>query len=197
MLKQTKLTKMTAGTMNRCLKTRTNIFPLLLLCLMLSAVAMNVQAADLKIGFVNAALVLEEAPQADAARAELEKEFSPRDNTLVEAQKAVRGLEDKLARDGAIMSKSERRKLERDIIARKRDLKRNQEEFREDLNIRRNEAFDKLRRRVFEVINDIAKKEKYDLIVSDGVVYADDRINITGKVVERLKQEFKQAAKKK
>ena len=58
------------------------------------------------------------------------------------------------------MSESERRKLERDIVSRKRDIKREQEEFREDLNIRRNESFDKLRRRVYEVIVDIAKKEK-------------------------------------
>jgi len=53
-----------------------------------------------------------------------------------------------------------------------------------------------LRRRVFEVITDIAKKEKYDLIVSDGVVYANDRIDITAKIVDRLKQEFKNNAKK-
>lgn len=163
-----------------------------LLCLL----TIGVQAAEMKIGFVNAARVLEEAPQADAARDQLEKEFSPRDKALVKTQKQVRDLEDKLARDGAIMSESERRKLEREVISQKRDLKRSQDEFREDLNIRRNEAFDKLRRRVFEVITDIAKKEKYDLIVSDGVVYANDRIDITAKIVNRLKQEFKSKAKK-
>jgi outer membrane protein len=153
-------------------------------------------AAELKIGFVNAAQVLEAAPQADAARKRLEKEFSPRDKKLVASQQAVHKLEEKLGRDGAIMSESERRKLERDILSQKRELKRAQEEFREDLNIRRNEAFDKLRRRVFEVINDIAKKEKYDLVVSDGVVYANARIDLTKTVVSRLKQEFKAAAQK-
>lgn len=155
-----------------------------------------VAAAEMKIGFVNAARVLEEAPQADAARARLETEFSPRDKKLVDSQKTVRSLEEKLARDGAIMSEAERRKLERDILSRQRELKRVQEEFREDLNIRRNEAFDTLRRRVFEVINDIAKAEKYDLVISDGVVYATDRIDITGKVVEQLKKEFAAATKK-
>lgn len=166
------------------------------LTLLLAFVAFGLQAAELKIGFVNAAQVLEEAPQADDARKRLEKEFAPRDKTLVKSQKAVRKLEEKLTRDGAIMSESERRKLERDIISKKRDLKRSQEEFREDLNIRRNEAFDKLRRRVFEVITDISKKEKYDLVVSDGVVYADKRIDMTEKVVARLQQEFKQSSKK-
>jgi len=162
----------------------------------LSVIGTNTFAAEIKIGFVNAAQVLEQAPQADAARKRLEKEFSPRDKKLVSAQKKVRKLEEKLTRDGAIMSESERRKLERDILAQKRELKRAQEEFREDLNIRRNEAFDKLRRRVFEVINDIAKSEKYDLVVSDGVVYATDRVDITSKVVARLQNEFAAASKK-
>lgn len=158
--------------------------------------SVSAQAADLKIGFVNAPKVLEQAPQAEAAQQALQKEFSPRDKAIVEGQKEVRKLEDKLARDGVIMSDSERRKLERDIVSRKRDLKREQEEFREDLNIRRNEAFEKIRNIVRDAINDIAKKEKYDLVVGEGVIYADNRIDITDKVVARLKQEFNKSAKK-
>lgn len=175
---------------------RSRWLPLVFSAALFSLMGAEASAAELKIGFVNAAQVLEAAPQADAARSLLEKEFSPRDKKLVESQKEVAKLEEKLTRDGAIMSESERRKLERDILSQKRELKRVQEEFREDLNIRRNEAFDKLRRRVFEVINDIAKKEKYDLVVSDGVVYADDRIDITGKIISQLKQEFKAPANK-
>lgn len=160
---------------------------------MLSA---NVLAADLKIGFVNAPKVLEQAPQAEAAQKALQKEFSPRDKAIIEGQKEVRKLEDKLARDGVIMSEKERRKLERDIVSRKRDLKREQEEFREDLNIRRNEAFEKIRNIVRDAINEIAKTEKYDLIVGEGVIYADGRIDITDKIVARLKQEFNKSVKK-
>jgi outer membrane protein len=149
------------------------------------------QAADLKIGFVNAARVLEESPQAEEARSQLEKEFSPRDKKLIGAQKEVKALEDKLTRDGAIMSDAERRKLERDIVSRKRDLKRDQDEFREDLNIRRNEAFEQLRRRVFEIIVALSKEQKFDLIVSDGVVYASDRVDITDTVIKRLAADYK------
>lgn len=178
---------------------RLSFLKVLVACLLgtLWIMSTNVSAAGLKVGFVNAAKVLEQAPQADAARAALEKEFSPRDKSLLKSQKEIRNLEDRLSRDGAIMSEPERRKLERDIVSRKRDIKREQEEFREDLNIRRNESFDKLRRRVYEVIVDLSKKEKYDLVVSDGVVYADKRINITDKVVERLKQEFNRSKKNK
>ncbi|HEY5604767.1 MAG TPA: OmpH family outer membrane protein [Gammaproteobacteria bacterium] len=146
--------------------------------------------AETKIGFVNAARVLEEAPQADSARQQLEKEFAPRDKEIVAMQNDLKKLEEKLARDGAVMSESEQRKIERDVLAFQRDIKRKKEEFREDLNIRRNEAFERLRKRVFEVIVKIAEDKKFDLIVSDGVVFASKRIDITSDVVEILKSEM-------
>lgn len=145
--------------------------------------------AETKIGFVNAARVLEEAPQADKARQSLEKEFAPRDKAIVEMQKELKDMEDQLSRDAAVMSESKQRKLERDILSQKREIKRKKEEFREDLNIRRNEAFEKLRKRVFEVIVSIAEQKKFDLIVSDGVVFASKRIDITKDVVDQLKKE--------
>lgn len=146
--------------------------------------------AETKIGFVNAARVLEEAPQADIARKQLEKEFAPRDKAIVKMQDELKTIEDKLARDGAVMSESEQRKMERDVLSQKREIKRKKEEFREDLNIRRNEAFEKLRKRVFEVIVAIAEQKKFDLIVSDGVVYASKQIDITKEVVDKLKKEM-------
>jgi len=146
--------------------------------------------AETKIGFVNAAQVLEQAPQADKARQALEKEFAPRDKAIVDMQKEVKDMEDQLSRDAAVMSESKQRKMERDILSQKREIKRKKEEFREDLNIRRNEAFEKLRKRVFEVIVAIAEEKKFDLIVSDGVVFASKRIDITKEVVDKLKQEM-------
>ncbi len=144
-------------------------------------------AAEFKVGFVNPAALLEQAPQANAARQKLEKEFAPREKTILEAQKKLRAMEDKLGRDSAVMSEAEQRKLERDVVARKREIKNDQDEFREDLNIRRNEELGKLQRNIFEVIVSLAKQEKYDMVVSDGVIYASDQVDITKKVLERLK----------
>lgn len=165
--------------------------------LLLAISCVPAQALDLKIGVVNAARVLEEAPQMDTARKKLENEFAPRDKELVEMQKKLRNQEEKLSRDGDIMSEAERRKLERDVRARKREMKRLQDEFNEDLNMRRNEAFDRIRRKVLEVVNAIGGKEKFDLIVNDGVLYASDRVNITNAVIEQLKSEQKQKASSK
>ena len=41
------------------------------------------------------------------------------------------------------------------------------------------------------IIDDIAKASKFDLVLSDGVVYASDKLDITDKVLARMKKDFK------
>lgn len=168
---------------------QTNRFLILLTMLLAGVVgASNALAQDVKVGFVNVAKVLDESPQAAQARERIEKEFAPRDRALLAQQKELRALEDQLVRDGAVMTEDQRVKLEQDIRSRRREMRRTQEEFREELNLRRNQELSKLQRRVIEVIQELAKAESYDLVVTDGVVYASERIDITAKVVGRLKE---------
>jgi outer membrane protein len=143
--------------------------------------------AETKIGFVDTVKLMEAAPQAKSAQSKIESEFSPREKELVSLQREIKEQEDKLSRDGTVMSESERTKLERDILAKRRDLKRAQEEFRDDLNIRRNEVLAKLQKEMYEAVVALAKDEKYDLIFSQGVVYSSDKVDITEDVLKRLK----------
>jgi len=173
----------------------------------LMLVAGSIQAAEnYKIGVVDEVKVLETAPQAEIARRVIDKEFSPRDKDLVKMQKALKSMEAQLETDGSVMSAEAKRKLERDIRAQKRDLKRVGDEFREDLNFRRNEELTKLQRVIFQAIQDVAKGNGYDIVVGEGVVlYAGKRVDLTDKVLVYLKQqanpeqppEKKPAAKKK
>lgn len=144
------------------------------------------QAADIKVGFVNMAVILEKAPQAEQAKTALEKEFSPRNKRLLASQKEIKKLDEKIARDGKLMSKSEARKLQRKVLEKKRALKRDQEEFREDFNLRHNEELAKLQRLVLEAIKALSEAQKYDLVLHDGVVFASSSVDITKKVQKRL-----------
>jgi outer membrane protein len=145
-------------------------------------------AEEYRIAFVNATKVFEESPQYKSARDRLQTEFSRREKELLSSQKQLKQLEEKLQRDGSVMSESEVKRLERDILNRSRKLKNSQTEFREDLNLRQNEEFKKLRQQVREVIQEVGKEEKIDLIVSDGVVYFSKKIDISDKVLAKLKQ---------
>ncbi len=155
----------------------------------------NTQAAELKIGFVNVARLLEKAPQAEQAKKELEREFSPRDKKLVAEQKEIKSMEERLAKDAAIMSQSERDKLDKDLLNRKREAKRAQDEFREDFNLRRNEELTQLQKEIFEAIQSLAKEENFDLLLTDGVVYAAEGVDVTSKVESKLVSGYKGAKK--
>ena len=157
-----------------------------LLCFV--SLAGSVSAEAYRIGFVNATRVFEESEQYKDAKSRLETEFTRREKDLLAEQKQLKQLEEKLQRDGSVMSESEVKRLERDILSRSRKLKNAQTEFREDLNLRQNEEFKKLRAQIREVVQEVGKAEGIDLIVSDGVVYYSKRIDISDKVLEKLKQ---------
>ncbi|MBW9271499.1 MAG: OmpH family outer membrane protein [Candidatus Thiodiazotropha sp. (ex. Lucinisca nassula)] len=161
---------------------------LLITLILASFVVGSAYAEEYRIAFVNATKVFEESPQYKTARERLQTEFSRREKDLLASQKQLKQLEEKLQRDGSVMSESEVKRLERDILSRSRKLKNAQTEFREDLNLRQNEEFKKLRQQVREVIQEVGKSENIDLIVSDGVVYFSKKIDISDKVLEKLRE---------
>ena len=162
------------------------ILALVLFLLMETAVAADAPS----IAFVNTPQVLEQAPQAEAVRQTLKNEFSARDTALAAEQQKVKQLEERLNRDGLTMSAEQQRQLERDILSQTRELKRSRDEFAEDFNIRRNEELAKMQQEIARSIVALAKEMGYDLILESGVIYASERVDITGKVIERLKQDF-------
>ena len=167
--------------MTRCLR-----LPVIALA---CAVATTSSAADIMIGFVDVSRVLDQSPQARDARERIQAEFAPIDQEILRLQRDLRALEEQLLRDGDVMANADRMRLERDVLSRKRELRRSQEEFREDLNLRRNQELQKLQRQVVLTIRAMAKSESYDLVISDGVLFASERIDLTGAVLERLIEE--------
>ena len=143
-------------------------------------------AEELKVGYVNAVKVIEEAPQGKAALKKLEAEFGPRDKKLVEMQNKIKKLEEDLKKNVLVLKDTERRTKEHRIVVLKRDLRRATQEFREDYNLRRNEELAALQRIVYKAIIEIAKKEKFDLILHEGTIYASGKVDITQKVLKKL-----------
>jgi outer membrane protein len=146
------------------------------------------QAADfnIKIGFVNGERLLREAEPAKRAQAKLEKEFAGRQADLEKLQKQVETLQQQLDRDGPTMNDADRRNKERDLANMSRDLQRGQREYREDLNLRKNEELASMQERANKVILQIATDEKFDLIVQEPVIFASSRIDITERVIKAL-----------
>lgn len=151
------------------------------------ALAPSVALAQSKIGFVNTARLLEESPQARAAQTALENEFLPRQRELANQQKALQDKEEKLKRDAAVMSEADRSRAERELRDGQRDLARRFNELQEDANLRRNEEFGKVQRSLLQEVQTYARANGFDLVVSDGVLFASPAVDITAQVVNALK----------
>jgi outer membrane protein len=142
--------------------------------------------ADTKIGFVNTEKLLREAPSSLAAQKRLEKEFSAREQELQKMTKQARDVQTQLDKDGVTMSETERKNKERELANLNREFQRQSREFREDLNLRRNEELSQIQERARKVIVDIAKSEKYDIIIEQAAVYVDPKSDITDRVMKAL-----------
>ncbi len=142
-------------------------------------------AADLKVGFIDAERINRESLPAERATKKLEKEFAPREQDLRKLEQQIKALQGQLEKDGLTMSEPDRRNKEQELGRQSREFQRLQREFREDLNLRRNEELSSLFERANKVIRQIAESEKYDLIIQEAV-YRSSRIDITDKVLKAL-----------
>mgnify|MGYP003561690056 FL=1 len=122
----------------------------------------------------------------------LSTEAKERETEVLNQQEDLDRLTAKLERDGALMSEDEVQRLQTDIRARKRRLRYAKAELQEDFALRQTELRTKLVKQVEEVVQRIAKENGIDVILSEGLVYFSDRVDISGEVIERLQQEFDQ-----
>jgi outer membrane protein len=153
--------------------------------LVICGLAAQVQAADVKIGFIDADRINRESVPAERATKKLEKEFAAREQELRRLEQQVKTLQAQLEKEALTMSETDRRNREQELGRQTREFQRLQREFREDLNLRRNEELAALFERANRVIRQIAEGEKFDLILQEAV-YRSPRIDITDRVLKAL-----------
>ena len=153
----------------------------------------SVQAQEVKIGVVNVPVLMEQAPQARVAMEALDEEFKPRQREIIAKQTEFQERTEQVQRDLAVMGETERRNAEKDLRELQREVTRLQNEFREDLNLRRNEELGNLQRSLLKEVQDYAQGAGYDLVVGDGVLFASSAVNITENVLRAMEANFQAA----
>ena len=143
---------------------------------------------SLRIGYVDMKRVLDNAPQVIAGREQLDQEFRERSEAIEVDEFRAQTLEDRLATgdmssDNALQAERELRELRRNINRRKEDL-------RDELSYRRTEEVQKLEEEINLAVEEIAKRNGFDLILSSPVIYANPDLDITDLILEQLEVEF-------
>ncbi len=142
-----------------------------------------------RIGFVDIPYLIDRAPQALEAERRLEAEFRPRQAELERQRAELASLAAQLADSALGLDDLERSRLDREARGLERRVERDEQDFREELSIQKNNEFKTVRVLVLEAIARFGKRGGYDLIVSDGVLYADERIDVTERILESLSRE--------
>ncbi len=165
---------------------------LLIAASLLAAPVAGAQA--LKIGFVNFGRLLEESPQAKTAQQALENEFLPRQRDVAAQQKSLQEKADKLQKEAAVMSEADRLRSEREIRDLELNVNRRFKELQEDLNLRRNEEVGRMQRALLQEVQAYARANGFQLVLSEGVLFAAEGIDITPELVAAIKAKAPAAA---
>jgi outer membrane protein len=144
--------------------------------------------AELKAAFINSSIILKEAPQAQQAVEAMQKEFKGREDALRALSDEIQQEEKNLQKDAAIMSPEQKKKKEGEILEKKRKLRFDAQSLKEDVDLRRKQEIDKLRTAISAIITEYSKKHGYDLVFTQGVAFAADKVDITDEILKELKK---------
>ena len=145
-----------------------------------------VDPADLRIGFVNFRRIMAAAPQREEINERLEREFGVERDALLQAQSELRSMERQLE---TLQHGDTYNDYERQVINKRRDVARRDSDYRDNINVRRNEEMAKLQKMIGDEIINLAKEARYDIILNDiGVFYVSERADLSPQVITRLQR---------
>jgi outer membrane protein len=161
-------------------------FHLLVVAAGLALVAATPAWADLKIGYVNYARLMQESPQAKAAQESLRTEFAPKQRELQALQASLKSQEEGLEKDGATMTADQRTTAEKKLRDGNRDYSQKLSAYQDDANARQNEEMSKLQKTLVEEVQNYAQAQKFDLVLAEGVIFASPGLDITAQILSGL-----------
>jgi len=151
----------------------------------------GVSAADLKIGVVSVERILTEAPQVEAVNTSMLDRFGPQRDELQAKEKEINKLQDNYKRNELVMTEDKLNELKNDIIKKIQELKQKEALMAQEVTTVRNQELAVLQKQVSGIIEDIAKKEQYSIVFSEGIAYFDKKHDMTDKVLDKMKAAFK------
>jgi outer membrane protein len=149
--------------------------------------ASSAMAFEQKIAVVNVQEAISQIPQAAALMQALETEFKDEKAVIEQLQKDLTFEDENLKRNGSIMSEKEKQDLQGKMAGLYQQYQVKVKEFQQKVAQRKNEETNKLLALVTQVVDNIAAKQDFDLVISkQAVVFSKPNTDITSKVVEQV-----------
>ncbi len=162
-----------------------------LLIILFSATLAANSAQPLKIGYINIGHVLSNSPQFIEAKQATIKEFKPQQDKLIAFQEEMESLIKEFEKNKQNLSESESKSQIEKIINIERLFKQQTLELEQQLKLKKSQTLNKIEDLINQIVEELAKKQKFDLILYQQVAYVDEKIDITSVISEKLRTLFK------
>lgn len=144
----------------------------------------------MKIGYIDTRLILQEAPGATEARTTLEADMQGFQNQLQVMQDSLQALMTDYQQKSLVMSADAKQRREQEIIQKRTGWEQRAEQLQQQAAQRQQQVMGPIMERVETAISQVREAEGVGIVfdvASDVIVSADPTLDLTTKVIERLK----------
>jgi len=159
------------------------------LLVVLASVTPAVAQQGTRIGYVDMETLLNEAPQIEAGRQAIDNEFRPRHQEIQADAQRLAELREQLEQVPS-EDQQARQALRGEIDNLSMLLERRREDLRQEMLYRNNQYTQRVESDIKAAVRAVARDSDYDLVVSSPVLYADDSVDLTARVLSYLRRQF-------
>jgi len=151
-------------------------------------------AADVaKIGVVDFQKILATSNAGKKAQSEINTKGRAMESELKEKGSAIEKSKESLEREALVMSKQMRSEKERELRIMINDFKTLQKRYMQDFKLYEKRMVKKIRDDILALVEDLAKKEGYLLIIErreGGLLYFPNALNLTDQIIQKFNTQF-------
>lgn len=148
-------------------------------------------SAGLKVGVVKLNKVWSDSPQAAAIDTAMKERFDGKKKDLDGMQDELKTMQDNYKRNELVMTEDKLAELRANMTKKYQQFKQSEAALAQEVNTMRSQELATLEQTTRSIVEKIAKDDKYDLILNDGVLYNSDALDVSDKVLAGLKKAFK------
>jgi len=149
--------------------------------------SVNAFADGTKIGVVDLQKIMQTATQMKTIQEKLEKAFKPRRDKLVAMEDGLKKDMEKFKRDGAVLSPTQKKDLEKKIVSTQQQFEREGQQYQQELSTAHNEAMEDFYNKIRAAIAKVAENDKYDVVLQkDAAPFSVEKLDVTTQVMKEI-----------
>ncbi len=168
---------------------------ILKICLILAGLGVAFSATAAQVAYVDYSTLMQKAPQVEASKALLKKEFSPRLQAIKKEMGKLHSLELKLRDMGPGANAYKRASALEHYRETQKGLQQQERSYQTALQLRRSQLSDNFRQLVSNDIKAYAQSHGIDVVVKSAGIYQAPGVDLTSRILKQLEQDYRRAKK--